>query len=168
MEECIGEVKLNLGCGRVRWPEWVNVDTLEGSDLQCDITKLPYADGTVDAIAAIHVIEHFYAWEAPSVLAHWHNMLKPDGELILELPCMDKVFDYMRKCMDAKVPMSPAMTIFAFWGDPKYETVAMCHKWGYTRQSIQDLLLKVGFKRVEIQKPMYHFEMRDMRVIAHK
>jgi hypothetical protein len=58
VEESPGGVGLNLGCGRVRWPGWVNVD-IAGGDLQCDLRKLDLPDDHADVAASIHALRAF-------------------------------------------------------------------------------------------------------------
>jgi ubiquinone/menaquinone biosynthesis C-methylase UbiE len=158
---------LNLGSGKVKWPNWVSVD-FTNADVECDLKALPFDDDYADAIAAIHVLEHFYAWEVGDLLQEWKRVLKPDGKIILELPCMDKVVAYMLECISEKRQMAESFTWFAFWGDPKYKDPHMCHKWGYSKASLQNLLENSGFKNIRFETPNYHFPQRDMRVVAYK
>jgi predicted SAM-dependent methyltransferase len=158
---------VNVGCGKVRWPNWLNID-FEGSELDCDIRKLPIDDNHCDAVAAIHVIEHFYQWEVVDVLKEWHRVLKPGGRLILELPCLDKILKYIQLSMNANKPMTHTMTFHALYGDPKYKAVPMCHKWAYTHRQLIDLLNEAGFQHVSLEEANYHFPERDMRLVAVK
>lgn len=158
---------LNLGCGKVRWQNWINVD-YKNADVNTDLRALPFEDNHADAIAAIHVLEHFYQWEAGDLIQEWKRVLKPDGKLILELPCMDKVLKHMIQCVEQNVPMIANFTWFAFWGDPQYKDPHMCHKWGYSLTSIKEFLENNGFKDIQFEKPNYHFAERDMRVVAYK
>lgn len=167
MEDCSGEVRLNLGCGANRWEGWRNVDASEG-DICVDLRELYFPPDYADAIAAIHVIEHFYAWEAADLLADWYRILKPGGKLILELPCMDKVIFYLHTCMQKQAPIHEAFSWFVFWGDPRRRDPMMCHRWGYTKEMMQQALIAAGFAQIEFQEPRYHFPMRDMRVEAIK
>jgi predicted SAM-dependent methyltransferase len=167
VEESPGGVGLHLGCGRHRWEGWVNVD-IAGGDLQCDLRKLDLPDDHADVAVSVHVLEHFHAWEAPALLAEWRRVLKPSGKLVLELPCMDKVLNYIYSCIKAKAEIHPAMGWSVFWGDPKYKDPHMCHRWGYTKQMLRELLESVGFRDISIEAPRYHFEMRDMRAVAYK
>jgi ubiquinone/menaquinone biosynthesis C-methylase UbiE len=158
---------LNLGCGKVKWPNWINID-FENSDLNADLRKLPFPSDYADAIAAIHVLEHFYVWEVPDILQEWKRVLKPGGKIILELPCMDKVLKHMMQCVEQNVPMIANFTWFAFWGDPKYQDPHMCHKWGYSLTSIKELIEAHGFNNIKFETPNYHFADRDMRIVAYK
>ena len=54
-------IAYNLGCGKKKWDGWINVDLhSEISDIKCDLRKLEIASDSADAVAAIHVLEHFY------------------------------------------------------------------------------------------------------------
>ena len=55
------ETAYNLGCGKKKWDGWINVDLHSDiSDIKCDLRKLELASDSADAVAAIHVLEHFY------------------------------------------------------------------------------------------------------------
>jgi ubiquinone/menaquinone biosynthesis C-methylase UbiE len=167
---CVEEsypVAYNLGCGKKHWDGWINVD-YKDADLNCDLRKLEIQSDTADAVAAIHVLEHFHAWEAPDLITEWRRVLKPGGKMILELPCMDKVFAYVSNCIQQKQPLMEFMSMFALWGDPKYKDVAMCHKWGYFQATLRSLLEYVGMREIQFVDPRYHFMCRDMLVEAIK
>lgn len=166
MEENPG-IGLHLGCGKHRWNGWVNID-LENADINCDLKKLDLPDDHADIAVAIHVIEHFYYWDVQAVLKEWLRVLKPGGKIVLELPCMDKVILYLVDCVNNGQLISPNLSWFAFWGDPKYGSVAMNHKWGYTAEMMIQELSTAGFRYAEIEDPRYHFAIRDMRITAIK
>jgi ubiquinone/menaquinone biosynthesis C-methylase UbiE len=167
VEDSADGLKLNLGCGDIRWEGWTGVD-IEKGDLQCDLRRLELPDDCANVAIAVHVIEHFYQWEVQPLLAEWKRVLVPGGKLILELPCMDKVLNYLRHCMELNLPIAPSMGWFVFWGDPRYQDPLMSHKWGYTKEMIREELEQAGFSHIEFTKSRYHFEMRDMRIEAIK
>jgi len=163
------ETAYNLGCGSKKWDGWINVDLYSDvSDLKCDLRKLEIASDSADAVAAIHVLEHFYEWEVPDLLTEWKRVLKPGGKMILELPCMDKVFAYVHNCVTNKDPLQPFMTLHALYGDPKYKNEAMCHHWGWFQVPLHQMLESVGMERIEFFEPRYHFPFRDMRIECYK
>lgn len=129
---------------------------------------MPFDDDYADAIAAVHVIEHFYKWEVQDVLKEWKRVLKPGGKIILECPSMEKVFRYIANVIDRRLPLSPTFSFLPIWGDPSFRSVAMTHKWGYFFPTLRQELVKAGFTDVLLDKPRYHFVQRDMRVTALK
>ena len=102
------------------------------------------------------------------MLKEWKRVMKPGGHLIIELPCMDKVLSYISRCLNEGVPINLAFSWWAFWGDPHHREPAMCHRWGYTLNTVEELLTSVGFVGIQIEKPRYHFAERDMRVTCYK
>ncbi len=119
---------------------------------------------TADAVAAIHILEHLYEWEALPTVLEWKRILKPGGKMIIELPSMDKVCSYVHHCVENKEQMYAFMTQWAWYGDPKHQSAEMSHKWGWFRKSLQALLEQAGMREIQFMKPRYHFEIRDMRV----
>lgn len=169
MEQSYPGTCLHLGSGNIYWNGWINVDAHGPKpDLHCDLKYLRLPDNHADVACAIHVIEHFYEWDAPVVLKEWQRVLKPGGTLILELPCMDKVLRYISRCLTEGVDINLAFSWWAFWGSPKHKSAPMCHKWGYTEQMMIDLLARVGFVNIQVESPRYHFKERDMRLTAQK
>ena len=160
-------VLLNLGAGKIRWPGWTTVGF--GADVDTDLRKLPLPDDYADGAVAIHVIEHFYQWEALPLLKEWRRVLKPGASLSLECPCMDRVYDYIVKLVQAgHKNKSEFMTKWAFWGDPKHKDPLMTHKWGYFQDDLAAVMREAGFRDVRVDEPRYHFAMRDMRVTGVK
>lgn len=102
------------------------------------------------------------------MLREWRRILKPGGVLILEMPSMDKVFSYIAHCVKTKEDIFDFMTMNAFYGDPKHEDPMMTHKWGYFKNSILDLLEKVGMRNIVFPEVRYHFRFRDLRVECNK
>jgi len=128
------------------------------------LRKLEIASDSADAVAAIHVLEHFYEWEAFDLLTEWKRVLKPGGKMILELPCMDKVFGYAVNCVKKNEPMQSFMTLLAMYGDPQYKDPHMCHKWGWFQKPLIAMLESVGMKDIKVCPTRYHFNFRDQRL----
>jgi predicted SAM-dependent methyltransferase len=157
-------VRLHLGCGRKHFPGFVNVDLpgyLPKPDVEADIRKLPFPDGYADEVWAIHVIEHFYAWEVLDVVKEWRRVLKPGGRLVLEMPDLDKVVKHLN---DPKAPIT--MTMWPLYGDPRYQKPEEVHKWCYNAVSMTALLEKAGFREIECKIAQYHQPARDFRAEA--
>ena len=136
-------------------------------DIACDLRRLPFDDDFADEILAVHVLEHFYVWEAADVLMEWRRVLKPGGKMIIEVPCMDKV---IKAFTNPKYKGNPPvnMTWWPLYGDPGYETPEMVHKWCYGINQLQALIKTVGFEDVQHKEAKYHIPIRDMRMEAIK
>lgn len=167
-------VKLNIGCGPKLLPGFVNIDmpgNWAGStpDIACDLTQpLPLPDNHADEAHAIHVLEHFYRWQAPAILKDWLRVLKPGGLLVLELPCLDKIVGLYAEAMESGRAPNPRLTILGLYGDPAYQNEAMCHRWCYSVDELAGGLELLGFVDVEVGEPQTHQPARDMRVKARK
>ena len=90
-EHNVVPMKLNLGCGDERLPEFLNVDLLPaaGVDVVADLNDSPwnFAADSVEHIRAYHVFEHL-ADKAVTLNECW-RILVPGGLLEFELPTTD-------------------------------------------------------------------------------
>ena len=167
-------VKLNLGCGHKLMEGFVNVD-LSGNwsgikpDVEADISKpLPFPDNHADEIHAYHVLEHFWRWTVPDILADWMRVLKPGGTLVLEMPCFDKILGYMIEKGTTGEPMDARLSLWGLYGDPCYESEEMTHKWCYCMAEITAVMEDAGCEMIMIEAPKTHIAMRDMRAVGKK
>ena len=164
-----GGVGLHLGCGYRYWEGWVNIDNGNYKvDMSADVKTLPFPDDYADVVAAIHLLEHVHKWEAVEMLKEWYRVLKTGGKIILELPCLDKVFSYIADCLVTGKDPDKKFSWWALWGNPEKKDHGMMHKWGYTAFDLHKLLESIGFKEVIFKSPLYHVKLRDMRFEAVK
>jgi predicted SAM-dependent methyltransferase len=79
------DLRLHLGSGPNRLPEWVNIDLVGmGSDLAWDLRRrLPFPDGSARAAFLEHVIEHF---ALADVLKDCHRLLAAGGTIRVGVP----------------------------------------------------------------------------------
>lgn len=83
-------LKLNVGCGKVKYPGWVNIDIEPVADLVIDVRKgLPFNDDNIDFIYSEHVLEHFTFEEGEKVLREFYRCLKVGGVLRIAIPDLD-------------------------------------------------------------------------------
>lgn len=81
-------LRLNLGCSDAHRKGWLNVDLCEPADVVADLSLCwPWADSSVDEIAAWDILEHLAdkLW----VMNEVHRVLKPGGRLDLFVPTTD-------------------------------------------------------------------------------
>lgn len=172
-----GGMKLNLGCGDKILPGYVNVDVAPSRkgvspDVLSDLRSLPFEHGTIDEIVSIHVIEHFYYWEAVPLLKYWYELLKVDGMLILECPNLLTAAKALVDDESLASNLSGKRGQHVMWplyGDPAWQDELMCHRWGYTPESLVVLLKECGYRNPK-QAPaeFKKRDPRDMRVVAFK
>lgn len=77
-------LRLNVGCGQLPLPDYVNVDLRElpGVDVVAEATDLPFGPGEALEIRSSHLLEHFPREQLlRQVLPHWRAILKPGGLL---------------------------------------------------------------------------------------
>lgn len=172
-----GQVRLNLGCGDKILPGYVNVDVAasrkgQAPDVLGDLRALPFPPGHADEILAVHVIEHFYPWEADGLLAHWHATLKPGGRLVLECP---NLLTAARMLVEQPERAARAegkdgqLAMWPLYGDPSWRDPLMCHRWGYTPATLIDLLRRCGFTNVRQEPAQFkRRDPRDMRVTGER
>lgn len=86
-------MKINLGSGKRKLPQWVNVDADESvrPDVVCRITDYQ-PDGPVEAVAAIHVLEHLPIGDCVRMCNRIHQWLSTGGRLTVEMPDRAKCF----------------------------------------------------------------------------
>lgn len=93
-------MKINAGCGddaRIGYlnididPQYKNNPNITIADAR-DLDKLNIADGSVDEIVAIHLIQHFTIDEWPTILQNWIKKLAPGGKIWIQ------TFDYDIAC----------------------------------------------------------------------
>lgn len=171
-----GALRLNLGSGDKNLPGYTNIDiaaSRKGTvpNVICDTRALAFPDASVDEILSIHAIEHFYHWEVPALLAEWKRVLRPGGRLVLECPNLLYAARQLveNPSLAGAGGKGWATTMFVFYGDPGWKDPLMCHRWGWTPESLIQCLETAGFSAVREEIALFKKgPPRDMRVIAEK
>lgn len=166
-------MKLNVGCGGRKIEGYTGVDAVErpAAQIVAQAHAIPLESGSVDEIMAIHLLEHVHVWEAPILLKEWHRLLKPGGELILELPDLEKC---CRNVVDGRMKGGKdpdQLTLWGLFGDPRQQDPFMAHKWAYTFKSLAPMVEAAGFEGVTERQTKWHpagRDHRDFRLEARK
>jgi predicted SAM-dependent methyltransferase len=139
----ISPLKLNLGAGRRAIDGFLSVDLQGEPDIRADVRSLPMIrDGIVDEALTVHVLEHFYRWEAPAALAEWFRILLNNPDL--------------------------RAGVWGLFGDPKYQDPIMVHRWCWSAEELGAELQAAGFIKIRKKEPVYHKKYRDMRIECRK
>lgn len=158
-------LKLNLGCGQVALPDYVNVDgrELPGVDLVADVTSLPIDPSSVDEIFASHLIEHFpLRFLLDVLLPYWCSLLKSEGRLRLVLPDAEGMIQAY-----AKGEMSFDDLNLVTFGKQDYD--GDFHFVMFSVESMSRLLKMSGFTSIQvIAENRVNGLCREMEIVATK
>lgn len=136
-------MKLHLGCGNKYIDGFVNVDILNGTnvDIADDVGSLEkITNDSADLIYACHVLEHFGRNNYKNVLNRWHQVLKTGGTLRVAIPDIEACVNYYNNTKDLKKLLG-----FFYGGQThQYNFHYMC--WDFNTLKLD--LESVGFKDV--------------------
>lgn len=85
---------LNLGCGKVYHPAWVNLDFLSIGDsvIKHDLTKgIPFENNSFDAVYHSHVLEHFSKEQGDFFISECFRVLKQGGIIRIAVPDLEVI-----------------------------------------------------------------------------
>lgn len=143
--------RLNWGCGTDPTPGWLNADVGEGHlvEISCDIREgLPLEDASIDYVVSIHALSELPYKDLETALAELKRLLLPGGVLRLALPDLERA---MHAYLDGNVGYFPVPDDDARSLGGKM--ILYLTRYGYSRSlytfdSIEELLLRAGFRRV--------------------
>lgn len=143
------KIYIHLGCGEINSPEFINVDSRPFSHIHhiSNVTKLHFfKDGFADLIYASHILEHLAMSELETVLSEWKRVLKRGGLLRLGVPNFDTILKiYSDNNNSIELIWRPLM------GGQDYPE--NFHFSVFNKEYLSDLLLKVGFSKVQEWDP---------------
>lgn len=144
-------LKLNIGCGKVKFPGWVNIDIEPDADLVINVRKgLPFDDNSVDFIYSEHFLEYLTFEEGEKVLREFYRCLKKEGHMRISMPDLDYVIQkYNADWKDQdwlswseykfiKTRGKMINVSFYWWG----------HKYLYNEEDLKNQLTRAGFRKI--------------------
>jgi predicted SAM-dependent methyltransferase len=143
--------RLHLGCGNIHIRDWCNVDVLKtgATDLVLDIESLPgIVNNSVEKIYSCHVLEHFSTKDIPIILARWHDVLEPGGEIRISVPDLDKI---------TKIYQDNINHFLTPGNQPWIALIYGYHKTGFNYTYLKELLAAVGFSSIKEYGADAHF-----------
>lgn len=158
-------MKLNLCCGQMILPGYVNIDAFPGAgvDVVCDIRELSYEPGSVDEAVMFHCIEHFSLDDACAIIRNVFAMLRPGGRVVIEAP------DVFKAVRNSPSEFETVKGIFGDIAELRKGKDGYAHRWGWTGSLMQQELASAGFNVSEVTDGISHERRwRDFRVIGFK
>ena len=146
--------RVHLGCGDVYLPGYLNVDlppdlgVASGTsrpDVETDILSLDCPDQGLHEVRLHHVFEHFERPVALALLVRWFEWLEPGGTLTIETPDFERCVDGF-----ADRPLDDQTLILRHLFGSQ-EAVWARHLDGWSARRFGDVLVRVGFERVEAE-----------------
>jgi ubiquinone/menaquinone biosynthesis C-methylase UbiE len=81
-------MKINLGCGSIKYDGFKNVDILDNDNVDIvhdlNILPWPFEDNSIDEIIAEDVLEHLQ--DTPAIINELWRVLKEDGIVTIQVP----------------------------------------------------------------------------------
>jgi hypothetical protein len=164
---------LHVGCGpkrieklheTFRSAEWqevrVDIDARVQPDIVASITAMPQvASASVDAVWSSHNLEHLYAHEVPRALAEFLRVLKPGGFVLVTMPDMQRVAEYILQGnmidpidQSPAGPISPVDLCYGHRPSIARGNEFMAHRTGFTAHSLTQQLTACGFCSAQTQR----------------
>jgi len=147
-------IKLNCGCGGEILPNsegWVNIDYKKspGVDRVINLEKedLDYSSNSVDHILLRDFLEHLSKWRQQSFLENVHKVLKPGGDVYIQLPDLEtlakRYLNILENPTEMQHPLTAEQFASSLYGGQEYE--GNYHKWGYDNKYLTKRLIDIGF-----------------------
>ncbi|MGE5659841.1 MAG: tetratricopeptide repeat protein [Actinomycetota bacterium] len=164
---------LHVGCGpyslsglheTFRTDEWqevrLDIDPNVKPDIISSITDMSAVPSqSFDAIWSSHNIEHIYHHEIPIAFAEFYRVLKPGGFLLITLPDLQKVAEYVAQgnleeplYTSPSGPITALDILYGFGADIAKGKYYMAHRTGFTQQSLAQKIQQAGFNPVEVRR----------------
>ncbi|MDB9375011.1 class I SAM-dependent methyltransferase [Nodularia sphaerocarpa] len=149
--------KLNIGCGNVTFPGWINIDISKVSsviDIVWDASLgLPFLENdSCHLIYNEHLLEHLEISSASKFLSESFRVLKTGGVLRIAMPCLENIVQKysseqwrdqawlkLPEYQHIKTKAEMINIAFRWWG----------HRWLYDREELSRRLHEAGFKDTE-------------------
>jgi predicted SAM-dependent methyltransferase len=139
--------QLHIG-GTVVTDDWelFNINAADGVHHVGDAKDLSrFEDGIFANIYASHILEHFDYKDMQTALKEWHRVLKSEGELLISVPDLDKIFKlFLDK--DRYKPQDRVKFLQMIYGGHTDEHD--CHQVGFDKDILVAMLLQAGFESV--------------------
>lgn len=154
---------INIGCGEDTKPGYINTDirNLNGTDLVCEATTLPFKNNSLNEIIANDVLEHISWRKTSETLKEWKRTLKPGGTLKIKTP---NIHTLISTYLNNQIPFEEFIRVT--FGNQDYEENT--HKTCFHPENLEKTLTNTGFKVMNIEETLPRMDWKNMEIIAEK
>jgi SAM-dependent methyltransferase len=154
-------LRLDIGGAAVPYApdEYTTVDLYGEPDVRGDACDLPFADASVDAIWASHVLEHLRISDVPRALAEMFRVMRPRARAIIRVPNFDYVARYWLTGPDRG--WAEAMVFGLQTGDGEF------HRSAFTAGTIKADLEAAGFECLRVEMRWTH-NQETLQAVARR
>jgi predicted SAM-dependent methyltransferase len=118
--------------------------------------QFPFTEEHFSEVLFNHALEHFRQQKGIEVLREILRVLKVDGFLEVGVPNLKLACEDFLTGFNSFDNIAPAIQRIYGLGVSEHQI----HKFGYTEEMLYDALFEAGFKKIEVQKPLYADEIR--------
>ena len=166
-------MKLNLGCGPIYMPGYVNIDNRSQWDCKvdkdADVFTMDWDKDTCEEIVVSHLAMYImggqdtvYKPNQMKVLVkRWFSWLKKDGKLVLETTDIRKVAELLLSTTNPDKLNEEMKAIFGW--DNTYG-----HKWSWSPETLVPIFEETGFDKVELGKSVFHPNDKNFIIVGTK
>ncbi len=154
---------LNVGCGSDPLPDYLShfdefrtdINPDLDVDLVANMTNLGDI-GSFDVVFCSHALEHLSGSEVPVALEEFSRVLSSGGRVLLRTPDLEGVLPTREVLFVSLAGPITGMDLINGFGEATEENPYMKHKTGFSRDSLDKLLINAGFKKVTVMRLPCH------------
>jgi predicted SAM-dependent methyltransferase len=171
LQEDSAPTLLNLACGSMRLPGYVNIDIDEKCKpdmvLRIEDIKEVFEPDSVDSILLVHGLGYLSLESAREFFKDAFRLLKTDGSLVIETPDAAKISSALNS-IDMDEYISAVFALLAV--DSAGLTHGSGYRFAWSGSFLLGELRRTGFQKIILEAPRMHGarQNRDLRCIAHK
>lgn len=149
-----------MGCGSQPLPDWlshfedvrVDVDPATNPHFVRNMLNLHDLEG-FDGVYCCHALEHLYPYQVPRALAEFKRAIKEEGMVVLMVPDLEDVKPTLDP-IGLTCDLGPMCGLDLFYGHHAVleSQPYMAHHCGFTQQSLFDVLMEAGFRKVKVDR----------------
>ena len=158
---------LHVGCGTAPLPAQFNgfqeirldIDENVKPDVVGSITDIPLLNASVERVYSSHNMEHLNENEVPVALSEFYRVLKPGGQVVIEVPDVQSVAEAIPRVglhgvlyQSPAGPISPADVLYGLRSAVAAGNHFYAHKSGFTKATLEEALTKARYRNVVVTR----------------